>query len=78
MSVKYSHSLKTKLIPPIVQNCPKRFSEAIRSPLERVVTFVRSLSPCGAAYMAFGRPGNGIEREGCVNEFFISILEDLE
>lgn len=51
-------------LPPIVQNCPKRLSDATRRPFGRVVTRV-SLGPvAGFAYSAVGKPDNGCDSGG--------------
>lgn len=61
----------------MVQNCPNLFSEATRNPLGKVVTSVTLSSSLVVAYLALFRPGRGVDKEGCSNEFFRG-SEDFE
>lgn len=51
-------------LPPIVQNCPNRLSDATRNPLARVVTRVSLCPIAGFAYSTDGKPASGCDSGG--------------
>lgn len=60
----FNEFTKQPILPPIVQNCPNRLSDATRNPFDRVVIRV-SLGPIVAlAYSTFGKPTNGCDSGG--------------
>lgn len=57
-------------LPPTVQNCPNRFSDATCSPLFNVVICVMWCSSFNVAYTGVGRPVIGCVSGGCVDDLF--------
>lgn len=51
-------------LPPTVQNCPNRSSDATRNPLSNVVIWTSGKCVDGLAYSTSGSPGNGCDNGG--------------